>query len=181
MVAGVLAIDEVTVIEESDISEADAARAGYGSRAELLGELGRHEGQLYRIAFRLAGPDPRLALREQADLSPDDVATISARLARLDRASRTGPWTAAVLALIAERPAVRAGDLADAARPRATGVQGRRAQAQGARAHREPRDGIPLVAAGRGVARSRSLRRSQPRLAPSSHVTTSARRSVVAR
>ena len=40
--------------------------------------------------------------------------TLRARLARLDRASTHGPWTAEVLALIAERPAVRAGDLADA-------------------------------------------------------------------
>ena len=33
-------------------------------------------------------------------------------MARLDRASRHGPWTATVLQLIADRPAVRAGDLA---------------------------------------------------------------------
>jgi hypothetical protein len=42
------------------------------------------------------------------------VAVLDARLARLDRASSHGPWTAATLALIAARPAVRAGDLADA-------------------------------------------------------------------
>jgi hypothetical protein len=32
----------------------------------------------------------------------------------LDRASTSGPWTAATLAIIAERPAVRAADLAAA-------------------------------------------------------------------
>ena len=36
------------------------------------------------------------------------------RLARLDQASRTGPSTAIVLRIIAERPGVRAGDLAAA-------------------------------------------------------------------
>jgi hypothetical protein len=40
------------------------------------------------------------------------VAELDRRLDRLDRASASGPWTAATLALIAERPAVRAGDLA---------------------------------------------------------------------
>jgi DNA-binding HxlR family transcriptional regulator len=37
---------------------------------------------------------------------------IAARLARLDAASRRGPWTAAVLGLIGRRPAVRAAELA---------------------------------------------------------------------
>ncbi|HKX71038.1 MAG TPA: hypothetical protein VJM75_07420 [Acidimicrobiales bacterium] len=37
-----------------------------------------------------------------------------ARLDRLDGAIRHGPWTATVLRLIAERPAVRSGDLAAA-------------------------------------------------------------------
>jgi hypothetical protein len=46
-------------------------------------------------------------------LSPDDVAEITKRLDRLDRASSSGPWTRATLALIAERPEVRAGDLAE--------------------------------------------------------------------
>ena len=34
-------------------------------------------------------------------------------MARLDATSRRGPWTERVLELIAVRPAVRAGDLAD--------------------------------------------------------------------
>jgi len=45
-------------------------------------------------------------------LGAEDVAEIARRLARLDAASPTGPWTAATLALIARRPAVRAAELA---------------------------------------------------------------------
>ena len=52
-------------------------------------------------------------MREQAALTEEDVAELTRRLARLDRASTHGPWTDAVLRLIAERPAVRAGDLAE--------------------------------------------------------------------
>jgi hypothetical protein len=68
---------------------------------------------VYRIVLRRVGPDPREALRAAADLSDAEVAHIRARLDRLDRASSHGPWTDAVLAVIAERPGVRAPDLAD--------------------------------------------------------------------
>jgi hypothetical protein len=108
---GVLAIDSVEKVEEDQVTDADARRAGAEDREALLAGL-RPEGTLYRVEFRLAGPDPRIALRERSDISPEERAAIEARLARLDAASRHGPWTAAVLELIAERPATRAPDLA---------------------------------------------------------------------
>ncbi len=109
---GLLAIDSVDSIDDSAISEADARRAGFESRDDLLKELGQRQGDLYRIAFHVAGPDPRLALRERDTLSEDDLADVSARLARLDAASSDGPWTAAVLRLIGESAGTRAADLA---------------------------------------------------------------------
>ena len=108
---GVLAIDSVEPVDEEQVSDADARRAGAADREALLAGL-RPEGRLYRVEFRLAGPDPRIALRERSDISPEERAEIDARLARLDAASRHGPWTAAVLELIAERPGTRAPDLA---------------------------------------------------------------------
>ena len=113
---GVLAIDDVRIVTEDEITDDDARRAGYAALDELVAELGppSDDRQLYRVELHVAGPDPRVAERARDDLSRDDVAELSARLARLDRASTHGPWTAEVLALIAERPAVRAGDLADA-------------------------------------------------------------------
>jgi hypothetical protein len=111
--AGVLAIDDVAVIEESDITDGDARRSGFGDRAGLLAELTGREGVLYRIAFHRVGEDPRIALRAQDALTEADVAEIGRRLGRLDAASAHGPWTEAVLRLIEARPAVRAGDLAE--------------------------------------------------------------------
>ena len=108
---GVLAIDSVEPIEEEDLTEAEARLAGATSRAALLSSL-RDDGRLHRIALRFAGPDPRVALREQDSLSPAERATIDARLARFDAASRHGAWTSEVLRLIAERPGTRATDLA---------------------------------------------------------------------
>jgi hypothetical protein len=108
---GVLAIESVDVVEPEQVTDADARLAGKPDRAALLEDV-PGEGPLYRIAVRWAGADPRIALRERARVSPAERAELDRRLARLDAASRRGPWTADVLRLIAERPATRAPDLA---------------------------------------------------------------------
>jgi acyl dehydratase len=108
---GVLAIESVELVDEREVTDADARRAGAEDREALLAGLPGN-GALHRIEFRLAGPDPRVALRERREISPAERAEIDARLARLDGASRHGPWTARVLRLIAERPGTRAPDLA---------------------------------------------------------------------
>jgi len=111
---GQLAICAVDIIEEDMITQADAHCSGYASRDTLLQALSSYkEGQLYRIAFRLAGQDPRIALRAAYDMDTDTIAALKARLARLDKASRSGPWTHETLSLIAQFPARRAADLAN--------------------------------------------------------------------
>lgn len=110
---GVLAIDHVDVIDAADITDADAVRAGHASAREVIDALREGPGRdLYRIEFHYAGPDPRRALRADAALGDDDIAALRIRLQRLDARSGDGPWTLPVLRLIAEHPAVRAGDLA---------------------------------------------------------------------
>jgi hypothetical protein len=114
--AGLLAVDAVTVVDPAAITEDDARSAGFASLAELLRQLDRHgDGPVWRVDFHHAGADPREALRRADDLSEEELAGLLGRLARLDRAGRAGPWTTATLRLIAERPGVRAADLAAAA------------------------------------------------------------------
>ena len=108
---GVLEFTSVDPVDEADLTPEDARAAGFADLAALR-EAQRGDGTLYRIGLRLAGPDPRVALRAKRRLSRADHAEIEARLARMDRASPRGPWTAAVLELIAENPGVRAPDLA---------------------------------------------------------------------
>ena len=108
---GLLAIESVKAIDPARISRADARRAGFADADAARAAL-RGEGETYRIAFHVAGPDPRIALRADAALGPDDRAAIAARLARLDGASSHGPWTATTLQAIADAPGVRAADLA---------------------------------------------------------------------
>lgn len=110
-VIGVVEFTSVEVVDEETLTEADAVGAGFADLAALLkAQVGT--GSIHRIGVRFAGADPRVALREQADLTPTDRAAIAARLERLDASSSRGAWTELTLHLIAERPAVRAPDLA---------------------------------------------------------------------
>lgn len=109
---GVLAIEAVEIVTAERITDREARRAGFAGRGDLLAGLGPAKGELYRIAFRLQGEDPRTALRRQDDLTAQDVAALRERLDRLDRSARHGAWTRAVLRLIGERPGTRAPELA---------------------------------------------------------------------
>jgi hypothetical protein len=111
---GVLEVGPVDVIERGTIGEEDAQRAGFASRDELLAMLDeRGRGDIHRIELRYAGADPRVELRNRADLSDTEMAELAHTLERLDRSSRHGPWTRQVLELIARRPEVRAVELAE--------------------------------------------------------------------
>ncbi len=111
---GVLEVERVEVIERAAITDEEARRAGFGSRADLLAMLDeRGRGDIHRIELRYAGADPRVELRGRADLSEAELGEIAGTLERLDRASRHGPWTRQVLELIASQPEVRAADLAE--------------------------------------------------------------------
>ncbi len=113
-VAGVLAIDRVDRVTEAEVTESDARRAGFASRAALIEQLSRRrQGELYRIELRLSGPDPRRQLRERTSMEAEEVARLKQRLDRYDASSRRGPWTLETLRLIAGRAGTRAVDLAD--------------------------------------------------------------------
>ncbi|MGO4258726.1 hypothetical protein [Marmoricola sp. RAF53] len=111
--AGVVQVDAVDVVDPDAITDADALQAGHPHADMVRKRLAGEEGwQTYRVTLSYAGPDPRIALRESADLTAEDVAAIDARLDRLDRAGSHGAWTLRTLALIREHPQRRAPDLA---------------------------------------------------------------------
>ncbi|MEA2332098.1 MAG: hypothetical protein QOH58_2236 [Thermoleophilaceae bacterium] len=113
---GELAIDAVERVDRGAVTADDARRAGFGSLDELLAVLDRRaDAPIWRIELRWAGEDPRRALRERADLGAGELDELRARLDRLDRASRHGPWTRETLGLISEHPEVLAAELAAAA------------------------------------------------------------------
>jgi hypothetical protein len=99
---GVLCLHRVTVVEEGDITAEDVRRTGMSTdelRASIAGE-----GTLLRIELRLAGDDPRIALRKRLP-EHAELEAIVARLAKIDAASST-PWTTRYLQLIADQPGI---------------------------------------------------------------------------
>ncbi len=109
---GVVAVTGIVPVDPAAIGDAEARRAGYAGKMQLLAELAKFgSGDVFKIGLSFAGNDPRVALREKS-LTAGDAAEITRRLQRLDKARTEGPWTQTVLALIARHPAVRAADLA---------------------------------------------------------------------
>jgi hypothetical protein len=111
---GIIEVERVDVITASNISDPDALLSGYPSAAAVVSDLrGDESSPIYRVQFHLVDePDPRAELAAAAVLTDADRVDIDRRLERLDRASSHGPWTRAVLEVIAARPATRAADLA---------------------------------------------------------------------
>jgi len=111
---GVLAIDAVDRVDPAAISGADARRAGYSDADALRADLAARDGDVYRVRLRLAGEDPRAAMRAAVPRGAG-LRDLAEKVRAFDRRSRCGPWAVDALRAIAARPAVRAGDLADAA------------------------------------------------------------------
>ncbi len=109
---GQLAIEAVEVVDLDEITESEAVQAGFTGLAPLRSQLLRRaSGDVYRIRLSLAGPDPRIALREEIPEGAE-LDLILRRLARLDSHHASGPWTCRVLTLLRDRGGVRAADLA---------------------------------------------------------------------
>ena len=112
--AGMVRVESVEVVDPDAITDEEARQAGWPDAVRLRKRLNPDESlPTYRVRLSWDGEDPRIALREDADLTDADVAALDARLERLDRASSHGPWTMATLDLIGRYPQRRAPDLAE--------------------------------------------------------------------
>ena len=111
---GVLEVDAIDVVTIGSITTDDARRAGFDSRDALvayLAELGPCDDttEVYRVELHHGGDGDRVELALEDTLSADDVATITAKLARMDK---DVAWTKKTLALIDKHPRVAASKLA---------------------------------------------------------------------
>jgi hypothetical protein len=109
---GVVGIDALDIVEPDEITELDAREAGYASVSELLEHLAYRTDPIYRLRVYWIGEDPRIALRENAELSESELAELLSKLEKMDRASKSGEWTLTFLKLIKEFPATYSGRLA---------------------------------------------------------------------
>ena len=111
--AGLLRIDALEQLTTAEITDDDARAAGAASRKDIIAQLRKGDDRtLYRIRFHRIGDDPRIALRQTADIDVAERDEITARLDRWDTASRNGPWTREVLRAINRYPGMQSGELA---------------------------------------------------------------------
>jgi len=116
--AGTIEVDAVERVPASEVTNADARRAGATDREALL-ELVRRKsrrdagagGELFRVEFRYVGEVAEEAPSEVA-ITEEAVAGLAERLRSMDRRSRAGAWTAATLSMIGDHPRRRAAELA---------------------------------------------------------------------
>jgi hypothetical protein len=101
---GLLAIDAVDPIDDAQVDDLAAQAAGYESRKDLFANI-RGDGQLYRIRFHRIGDDPRVALRQRAELTAPESDAITKMLGRND-------WAVPYLRLIQESPGTVSTELA---------------------------------------------------------------------
>jgi hypothetical protein len=110
--AGVVEVTSITAADEKQLTEEDAADAGFDSVAALVKwTSAKGQGDLYRVGIIFAGPDPRVGLRGSTQLAAADVSALSARLERMDRAAEQ-PWTHSTLRQIQRQPGVVSTELA---------------------------------------------------------------------
>ena len=110
--AGVVEVTSITPADQQQLTELDAADAGFDSVAELIKWCSaKGQGDLYRVGIVLTGPDPRVALRGADELHSGDVAALDTKLDRMDRAAEH-PWTRNTLRQIQRLPGVVSTELA---------------------------------------------------------------------
>jgi hypothetical protein len=114
---GVLEVESIELVRVSDITPQDAQRSGFSSKQELLEYLASgpkgavtEQTQIYRVALHHGGDGDRIETALDGELTPEDIAGIERRLARMDAKQA---WTANTLALIAKHPRMAASKLAE--------------------------------------------------------------------
>jgi hypothetical protein len=111
---GVLEVDKLELVTVAQIRDTDAPAAGFATRDALvayLAELGPLDDAtaVYRVELHHGGDGDRVELALADQLTADDIATIRAKLARLDRDEK---WTQKTLSIIAKHPRIAASQLA---------------------------------------------------------------------
>jgi len=109
---GVVGIDDVKVVSENEITDRDAKKAGYGSKADLLEQMYDRDEDIYKIKVHWVSEDPRKALRLNDKLNKKQVDEIIEKLRKLDQNSQRGTWTQLYLQMIHDQPNTHAAILA---------------------------------------------------------------------
>ncbi|NNF22819.1 MAG: hypothetical protein HKN67_12815 [Saprospiraceae bacterium] len=110
---GQLKIIDIKCIGENEITRSLIADSGL-ELSEILNEIKDvNDKTLYLVRLEYHGEDPRISLRNQTNLSKEEIGLIISKLENLDKRSSKGPWTKHVLDVIQSNPKQKAALLAD--------------------------------------------------------------------
>lgn len=105
---GLIIIQKIDQIKADQITDKQARLAGFSDKNQLLESFPAKDGIIFKISLRYHSEDPRIALREQTDLSEEQFIKLKNKLEKLDKHSRKGPWTNKILLAIKEHPNLHA-------------------------------------------------------------------------
>lgn len=106
---GLIEIGKIEIVNENDITDKDAAQAGFMDKKQLFKSFTHNcTGTIFKISVHYHAEDPRIKLREQTTLSEHQFNDLKARLKRLDRYSKQRYWTEKVLLTIKHNPKLHA-------------------------------------------------------------------------
>lgn len=110
---GVMQIGAITPLSMDEVKLADVKRAGFNDLDDFHHWLDTMKpGDLCKIEISYLGEDPRVALRNNSDLSTGDLKAVNARLDNMDKRSDGADWTTPYLQKIKDNPARLAEELA---------------------------------------------------------------------
>jgi hypothetical protein len=106
---GLVEILKIETLNEKDITDKDALRAGFADRRQLLKSFTHNSaGTIFKISVSYHSADPRIKLREQTELSEQQFTDLKGKLERLDNHSKEGYWTRKILLTIKDNPNLHA-------------------------------------------------------------------------
>lgn len=106
---GQLKIISIDKISYHQISEKEILQAGYHDREEMDKELNmKHDGDIYKIQFVLAGEDPRILLRQKTEITDSEFKELLEKLDRLDSLGKVQNWTNKILEAVDANPGLYA-------------------------------------------------------------------------
>ncbi len=113
---GVVEVDAISRTTLGQISPAEAKRAGFADKAELVDYVGqlvevRDDLAMFRVELHYGGDGDRVEHALNEVLTDEELALIEKKLTRMDQGSAS-PWTRKVLKLIQKRPRIAASQLA---------------------------------------------------------------------
>lgn len=110
---GIIEITALAEVDPEQLTDADAARAGFTTAAGLRALLSRHRGTTYRLELTHLG-HPGTPEAAPAALDETQRRDLQAQLARLDLGTPRGPWTRQLLELLRRHPGMAPAQLAAA-------------------------------------------------------------------